>query len=91
MLQTDVSDDDKVLIDGQYIGELKGLKFHVEYTSNTLDTDIKSIKKAARSGIHDELDKRVKKIVKEKKIKLNNNKIFWNNHSIAKIKKVVVI
>jgi len=87
MLQTDVSDDDKVLIDGQYIGELKGLKFHVEYTSNTLDTDIKSIKKAARSGIHDELDKRVKKIVKEKKIKLNNNKIFWNNHSIAKIKK----
>ena len=87
VLETNVSDDDKVLIDGQHIGELKGLKFHVEYTSNTLDTDIKSIKKAARSGIHDELDKRVKLIIKDKKIKLNKNKIIWSNHPIAKIKK----
>ena len=45
ILKTEVSDSDKVLIDGQYIGELKGLKFNIELTSQTLDTDIKSIKK----------------------------------------------
>ena len=41
----------KYHIDGQLIGELKGLKFIIELTSKTLDTDIKSIKKAARKGV----------------------------------------
>ena len=38
---------------------LKGLKFLIEVTSKTLDTDIKSIKKAARKGVEEELIKRV--------------------------------
>ena len=38
--------NNKIRIDGQLIGELKGLKFLIELTSKTLDTDIKSIKKA---------------------------------------------
>ena len=53
----------KVLINEQYIGVLKGLKFNIELTSKTLDTDIKSIKKAARKGIAEELSKRVQKII----------------------------
>ena len=39
------------------VGELIGLKFLIEVTSKTLDTDIKSIKKAARKGVEKELSK----------------------------------
>ena len=88
VLKTEVSEENKVLIDGQDIGELKGLKFVVEFTSSTLDTDIKSIKKAARRGIHKELMERVNKIVKDKKIILQeDHKIYWNGNPIARIKK----
>ncbi len=88
VLKTEVSEENKVLIDGQDIGELKGLKFVVEFTANTLDTDIKSIKKAARRGIHKELIERVNKIIKDKKIILNkDHKIYWNENPIARIKK----
>jgi len=88
ILKTEVNEDNKVLIDGQYIGELKGLKFHIEFTSKTLDTDIKSIKKAARRGIAEELIKRANKIIDEKKIVLmDDNKIHWNKQPIARVKK----
>ncbi|MFL2883428.1 MAG: helicase-related protein [Pelagibacteraceae bacterium] len=88
ILHTEVSEDNKVLIDGQYIGELRGLKFNIEFTNKTLDTDIKSIKKAARKGILDELDKRVKKIIKDKKISLeDDNRIYWNKNPIARVKR----
>ncbi len=88
VLKTEVSKENKVLIDGQDIGELRGLKFVVEFTANTLDTDIKSIKKAARRGIHKELIERVNKIIKDKKITLKeDHKIYWNENPIARIKK----
>ena len=88
VLDTEVQKDNKVLINEQYIGILKGLKFNIELTSKTLDTDIKSIKKAARKGIAKELSKRVKNIVEEKKISIeNDNKIHWDQNPIAKIKK----
>ena len=88
VLKTEVSEENKVLIDGQDIGELRGLKFVVEFTANTLDTDIKSIKKAARRGIHKELIERVNKIIKDKKITLKeDHKIYWNENPIARIKK----
>ena len=61
----------KIHIDGQLIGELKGLKFIVELTFKTLDTDIKSIKKAARKGIKEELDKRVNEIIENQKISID--------------------
>ena len=90
VLKTDVDEDDKVLIDGQYIGQLKGLKFNIEFTSKTLDTDIKSIKKAARKGISEELVKRIKDIIKNNKISLqNDDKVYWKDSPIAKIKKGV--
>ena len=63
ILNTNINDDNKIYIDGQLIGELKGLKFLIEVTSKTLDTDIKSIKKAARKGVEKELMQRVKSIV----------------------------
>jgi ATP-dependent RNA helicase SUPV3L1/SUV3 len=88
VLKTEITNDDKVLIDDQYIGNLKGLKFNVEYTSKTLDTDIKSIKKASRKGVNQELIKRAENIIKEKKISYeNDNKIYWKNNAIARIKK----
>jgi len=88
ILNTEINDDNKIHIDGQLIGELKGLKFLIEVTSKTLDTDIKSIKKAARKGVEAELSKRVDEILDKKEITINNqSKIIWKNHPIARLKK----
>ena len=62
ILNTEINDENKIHIDGQLVGELKGLKFLIEVSSKTLDTDIKSIKKAARKGVEKELVKRVEEI-----------------------------
>ena len=88
VLNTEINDENKIFIDGQLIGELKGLKFLIEITSKTLDTDIKSIKKAARRGIEKELIKRVDQILENKEICINNkNQIIWKSNSIAKLKR----
>jgi ATP-dependent RNA helicase SUPV3L1/SUV3 len=88
ILETKVSVDHKVLIDKQYVGKLKGLKFIIDFTSKNLDADLKSIKKAARKGIEEELIKRVNVITKEKDLSIDlGNKIVWQNNPIAKIKK----
>ena len=55
VLNTEIDNENKVLIDGQYIGERKGLKFNIDFTSNNLDADVNTIKKAARKGIDNEL------------------------------------
>ena len=88
LLETAVSEDNKVLINKQYVGELRGLKFIIDFNSKNLDTDLKSIKKAARRGVEVELVKRVNIITKEKNLSINyENKIVWQNNPIAKIKK----
>ncbi len=88
VLNTEINEDDKIYIDGQLIGELKGLKFLIEVTSKTLDTDIKSIKKAARKGVEKELIKRVENIFISKDLSVNyENKIIWKNNPIARLKK----
>ena len=88
VLNTEINEDDKIYIDGQLIGELKGLKFLIEVTSKTLDTDIKSIKKAARKGVEKELIKRVENILSNSDLSVNNeNKIIWKNNPIARLKK----
>jgi len=87
-LETAVSEDNKVLIDKQYVGELRGLKFNIDFTSKNLDADLKSIKKAARRGVEEELIKRSSFIIKEKNLSIGfENKILWQNNPIAKIKK----
>ena len=88
VLNTEINDQNKIHIDGQLIGELKGLKFLIEITSKTLDTDIKSIKKAARKGVEKELIKRVDEILNKKNLEISNeNKIIWKNNPIARLRK----
>ena len=88
ILNTEINDQNEIHIDDQLIGELKGLKFLIEVTSKTLDTDIKSIKKAARKGVEEELVKRVDEILNKKEIEINvENKIIWKNNPIARLKK----
>ena len=88
VLNTKINNENKIHIDGQLMGELKGLKFLIEVTSKTLDTDIKSIRKAVRKGVEEELIKRVDKILSNDEITINNeNKIIWKNDPIARLKK----
>ena len=88
VLNTNIDENNKILINDQFVGELKGLKFIIALTSKTLDTDIKSIKKAARKGVSEELKKRVSSIISSKEILLNDNcKITWKNNVIARLKK----
>jgi ATP-dependent RNA helicase SUPV3L1/SUV3 len=88
LLETAVGEDNKVLIDKQYVGELRGLKFFIDFTSNNLDVDLKSIKKAARRGVEKELIKRAKRIIQDEDLSINDeNKITWLNNPIARIKK----
>ena len=88
VLSTEIDDKNKIHIDGQLVGELKGLKFDIEVTPKTLDTDIKSIKKAARKGVEKELIKRVDEILAQGKIDIDQeSKIVWKNYPIARLKK----
>ena len=88
VLNTEINEENKIHIDGQLIGELKGLKFLIELTPKTLDSDIKSIKKAARRGVIKELNKRIDKIIQNKEISIDNNcKIIWENNPIGRLKK----
>ena len=88
ILNTEINKENKIYIDNQFVGELRGLKFLIDVTSKTLDTDIKSIKKAARKGVEKELVKRVGEILEKGDIEINNqNKIFWHKNPIARLKK----
>jgi len=87
-LDTTINENDDIIINNQLIGKLKGLKLNLEFTTGALDTDIKSLKKAARQGIYDELTKRVKEIIDKKELTLKENfKIYWKDSPIGKIKK----
>ncbi len=88
VLNTEINEENKIHIDGQLIGELKGLKFMIELTPKTLDSDVKSIKKAARKGVKEELNKRVDNIIQNQKISVDNNsKIIWKDNPIGRLKK----
>ena len=46
---TKIIENEKVLIDNQFIGKLKGLKLELDLKVDTLDTDIKSLKKDSKT------------------------------------------
>ena len=85
-LATEINNEDEVIIDGQYMGRLNGMKLNLDLKSGTLKTDIKSLKKAARQAIAPELMRRVNKIVKSETFELNDDhKIYWMDNPIAYI------
>mgnify|MGYP001169204599 CR=1 FL=1 len=87
-LNTKILDDNKIYINDHFIGNINGLKIELNYSKSNLDTDIKSLKKAARSGAQDELRKRIKYIINHlDSLELKNDyKIYWNERKIAELK-----
>ena len=85
-LNTKILDDKKVMINNQYIGQLNGLKLELDYKIGALDTDIKSLKKAARQNVAPEILRRIEQIIKNNNVQLNDDfKISWNGYSIAQL------
>ena len=86
MFETEIVNDEEVMINQQYIGRLKGLKLELDLKVDTLDADIKSLKKAARQNVGPEIIKRITQIIETGLIELKNDfKIYWNNNQIAKL------
>ena len=83
---TKILDNNDVIIDNQFIGKINGLKLELDLKQGALETDIKSLKKAARQTIGPELEKRIQIIIDTSLIYLKNDfKIYWNNASIGKL------
>ena len=84
--KTEIMENDKVIIDEQFIGNLKGLRFELDLKVGALETDIKSLKKAARQTVGPELQKRIQSIIDTGLIEIKNDfKIYWKNFPIAKL------
>ena len=61
------------MINQQYIGHLKGLKLELDFKSDDLDADIKSLKKAARQNVSPEIIKRILQIIDTGLIELKDD------------------
>ncbi len=84
IFETKIVDNEKVMINNQFIGNLKGLKLELDFKIGDLDSDIKSLKKASRQNVGPEIVERINQIIKTKNIELNKDfKIYWNNFPIA--------
>ena len=84
IFETKIVDNQKVMINNQFIGYLKGLKLELDFKIGDLDSDIKSLKKASRQNVGPEILNRINQIIKTKNIELKNDlKIYWNNFPIA--------
>ena len=84
--KTEIIEGSKVMIDKQFIGNLKGLKLELDLKIGTLDTDIKSLKKAARQTVGPEFNRRIKEIIETKLLEIKDDfKIYWQNFPIAKL------
>ena len=87
-LATEIKNENEVIIDGQYMGRLNGMKLDLDLKSGSLKTDIKSLKKAARQAIVPELMRRANKIIKSEIFKLeDDHKIYWMGSPVAYISK----
>ena len=83
---TQILENNDVMIDDQFIGRINGLKLELDLKKGALETDIKSLKKAARQTVGPELEKRITSIIETGLIDLRDDfKIYWNKFSIAKL------
>ena len=86
LFDTQIIEEEKVMINQQYIGHLKGLKLELDFKADALDADIKSLKKAARQNVSPEIIKRISQIIDTGLIELKDDfKIYWKNYPIAKL------
>ena len=82
-LATEIKNENEVIIDNQYIGQLKGLKLELDLKSGSLKTDVKSLRKAARQALSPELMKRVDKIINEVFNFNSDHRVYWMDSPIA--------
>ena len=83
---TKILENNEVMIDNQIIGKIKGLKLELDLKKGALETDIKSLKKAARQTVSPELERRIQIIIDTGLIKLHDDfKIYWNNFVIGRL------
>ena len=88
VFETKILDDNKVMINSQFIGNLKGLKLELDFKIGDLDSDIRSLKKASRQNVGPEILERINQIIKTKNVDLKKDlKIYWNNFPIAYLSK----
>jgi len=84
--KTEILQNNDVIIDDQFIGKINGLKLELDLKKGALETDIKSLKKAARQTIGPELEKRIQIIIDTGLVELSDDfKIYWNDSPIAKL------
>ncbi len=84
--KTKILDNNDVLIDDQFIGKINGLKLELDLKKGALETDIKSLKKAARQSVGPELERRIQIIIDTGIIELKEDfKLYWNNSAIGKL------
>ncbi len=84
--KTEILENNDVMIDEQFIGKINGLKLELDLKKGALETDIKSLKKAARQTIGPELERRIQSIIDTGLIQLGEDfKIYWKKFPIAKL------
>ncbi len=86
--KTEIIDNKKVKINDQFIGNLNGLKLELDLKVDTLDADIKSLKKASRQTVMPEILNRINQIINTNLIEIKKDfKFYWNNSAIARLQK----
>jgi ATP-dependent RNA helicase SUPV3L1/SUV3 len=84
--KTEIMENNDVKIDDQFIGKINGLKLELDLKKGALETDIKSLKKAARQAIGPELERRTQIIIDTGLVELKeDSKIYWNKFAIARL------
>ena len=83
---TQILENEKVMINNQFIGQLKALKLELDLKIGALDTDIKSLKKAARKTVGPEILNRIEQIKRTGLLELKDDfKIYWERYPIANL------
>ena len=83
---TKILKNNEVMIDDHFIGKINGLKLELDLKKGALETDIKSLKKAARQTVGPELEKRIQTIIDTGLIELQEDfKIYWNGSAIGRL------